>query len=42
MANMPRANDNNENPSCKGNAFNSGVTSFPAPASEFRGKWNAL
>ena len=41
MANLARANENNENLTCKWNAFNSGVTSFPASASEFRGKWNA-
>ena len=42
MANRIRVNVNNENATCKWNAFNSGVTSFPASASEFRGKWNAL
>ena len=42
MANLAKANDINGNPTCKWNAFNSGVTSFQASASEFRGKWNAL
>ena len=42
MTNLARVNENNENMTCKWNAFNSSVMSFPASASEFRGKWNAL